>query len=118
MPIGPDGCEPGFVVDMMDDRSDRREAAEAHLTLYLRQHFNKDLAQLDLRCREVEYLCWVFYKWSARRGRQLSGQDSGWVVGARAQRGVTAERWEIAEFGNGISAAVALSNVKRLLGRN
>jgi len=119
MPLGPDGSyEIGPVVDAMLERADRQEAAEEHLARYLRKRFNVDLAELGLRCREVEYLCWVFYRWSARRGRLVSGQDSGWVVCARRAGGRITERWEIAEFGHGISAAQAMADIKRLLGRN
>jgi len=119
MPLGPGGdYEIGPVVDAMLERADRQEAAEEHLARYLRRRFDVDLAELGFRCREVEYLCWVFYRWSAWRGRLVSGQDSGWVVCARPAGGATAERWEIAEFGHGISAEQALADIRRLLGRN
>ena len=119
MPFGPSGdYEPGPVVDAMLERADRKEAAEEHLAHYLRRRFNVDLDELGLRCRETDYLCWVFYRWSAWRGRQISGQDSGWVVCARPARGAIAERWEIAEFGDGISAAQAMTDIKRLMGGN
>jgi hypothetical protein len=93
-------------VDAELERSYRnRMAAEEHLARYLRQRYNADLAELNLKCRERGDYC-EFYKGSAWRGQQVFG----WIVGVRGNR------WEIAEFGNGVGAAEALTQVRRLLG--